>query len=76
MMEHEEVQEEQAELQVEAMVVDNNDAPHIDLEGEREKKVYALIKNRVFEHTKAFDPDFLEKLDMNIDFTNVLHAIG
>ena len=35
-----------------------------------------MIKNRSFGHTRAFDPDLLEKTGMDIDFANVWHAVG
>lgn len=38
---------------------------------EQEKQTYALIKDQVFAHTKAFDPDLLEKTGININFANV-----
>jgi hypothetical protein len=40
------------------------------------RQAYALLNRRDFGHTKAFDLDLLEKKGMNVDFTQVWHAIG
>ena len=37
----------------------------------REHQAYAMIKNRSFGHTRAFDPDLLEKTGMDVDFARV-----
>ena len=43
------------------MEIDEDDAPYLDLQDDRERQAYAMIKNRSFGHTRAFDPDLLEK---------------
>ena len=35
-----------------------------------------MLEHRSFGHTKAFDPDRLEKKVMDIDFANVWHVVG
>ena len=35
-----------------------------------------MIKHRSFGHTRAFDPELLEKTGMDIDFAHVWHAVG
>ena len=35
-----------------------------------------MIKNQRFGHTRAFDPDLLEKIGMDVDFARVWHAVG
>ena len=40
----------------------DEDAPYLQLEGDREMHAYALIKDREFGHTPAYDPDLLEKI--------------
>ena len=35
-----------------------------------------MLERRSFGHTKAFDPDLLEKKVMDIDFANVWHVVG
>ena len=35
-----------------------------------------MLEHRSFGHTKAFDPDLLEKKVMDIDFANVWHVVG
>jgi len=35
-----------------------------------------MIKRRSLGHTRAFDPNLLEKTGMDIDFANVWHAVG
>ena len=73
--EQEELFEEQAaDLQAEDMDIDEDDAPYLDLQDDRE--AYAMIENRSFGHTRAFDPDLLERIGMDIDFAHVWHAVG
>ena len=75
--EQEELFEEQAtEPQAEDMKIDEDDAPYLDLRYDCERQAYAMIKNRSFGHTRAFDPDLLEKTGMDVDFARVWHAIG
>ena len=52
------------------------DAPYLDLRDDRERQAYAMIKHRSFGHTRAFDPDLLEKTGMNLDFARVWHEVG
>jgi hypothetical protein len=33
--------------------------------------INTMLKRQSFGHTKAFDPDLLEKIGMEIDFTHV-----
>ena len=42
------------EVQAEAMEIDEDDAPYLDLRDARERQAYAIIKNRSFVHTRAF----------------------
>jgi hypothetical protein len=72
---HEEEEAMPMESQAEPMEVED-DSPYLDLEGDRELQSYALIKDRVFSHTLAYDPDLLEKIAMDADFLNVWKAIG
>ncbi|RLM64730.1 hypothetical protein C2845_PM16G02610 [Panicum miliaceum] len=58
------------------MQIDDDDAPYLDLQDNREKQAYAILKCWDFGHTKAFDPDLLEKTGMDVDFAHVWHAIG
>ena len=75
--EQDELMEEQAaKLQAEDMEIDDEDAPYLDLRSDRERQAYAMIKRQSFGHTRAFDPDLLEKTGMDIDFANVWHAVG
>ena len=75
--EQEEPMEEQAaELQAEDMEIDDEDAPYLNLRDDRDRQAYAMLKRRSFGHTKAFDPDLLEKTGMGIDFARVWHAVG
>ena len=66
----------QAEPQAEAIEIDAEDTPYLDLRDDRERQGYAILKNRTFVHTRAFDPELLIKTGMYEDFTNVWHAIG
>jgi hypothetical protein len=80
MMDYEEEQkeytEEQAEPQAKDMVMDDNDAPYLNLRDDCKRQAYAILKHRDFGHTKAFDPDLLEKIGMDVDFARVWHAVG
>ena len=66
----------QAEPQAEVIEIDAEDAPYLDLRDDREWQGYAILKNRSFVHTKAFDPDLLIKIGMYEDFSNIWHAIS
>jgi hypothetical protein len=48
---------------------EGDDDPHLDLEGDREMQAYNLIKNHEFIHTPAYDPDLLQKMGMDTEFT-------
>ena len=72
----EQFEEQAAELQAEDMEIDEDDAPYLDLHDDRERQAYAMIKKRSCGHTKAFDPDLLEKIDMDVGFARVWHAVG
>ena len=58
------------------MEIDEDDALYLDLRDDREHQAYAMIKNRSFGHTRAFDPNLLEKIGMDVDFARVWHAVG
>ena len=79
-MDYEEDQEHheemQAELKAEAMKIDEDDAPYLNLRRDHEWQGYAIPKNWSFIHTRAFDPELLIKTSMYKDFANVLHTIG
>ena len=68
----EQYEEMQAEPQAEVIEIDVEDAPYLDLRDDCERQGYAILKNRSFVHTKAFDPDLLIKIGMYEDFSNVL----
>ena len=74
--EQEQYEEVQAELQAEAMEIDEDDAPYIDLRDDHERQGYAILKNRSFIHNRAFDPELLIKTGIFEDFANVCHEIG
>ena len=74
--EEEQYEEMQAELQAEDIEIDAEDAPNLDLRDDRERQGYAIIKNRSFIYTRAFDLELLIKTSMYEDFANVWHAIG
>ena len=58
------------------MEIDEDDAPYLDLQDDRECQAYTMIKNRSFGHTRTFDPDLLKKTGMDVDFARVWHAVG
>jgi hypothetical protein len=80
MMDYEEEQEEQAEvqaeLQAEDMEIDDDNAPYLNLQENCERQAYAILKHQDFGHTKAFDPELLEKIGMDVDFSRVWHTVG
>ena len=53
------------------MEIDEDDASYLDLRDDRERQAYTMIKNRSFGHTRAFDPNLLEKIGMDVDFARV-----
>ena len=57
----EQFEKQAAEPQAEDMEIDEDDVPYLDLRDDRESQAYAMIKNRSFGHTRAFDPDLLKK---------------
>ena len=64
------------EPQAEVIEIDAEDAPYLNLRDDRERQGYAILKNRSFVQTQAFDPDILIKTGMYEDFSNVWHEIG
>ena len=66
----------QAELQAEVIEIDAEDAPYLDLRDDHERQGYAILKNRTFVHSRAFDSDLLIKTGIYEDFSNIWHAIG
>ena len=56
----EQIEEQAEEPQAEDMEIDEDDAPYLDLQDDRERQAYAMIKNRSFGHTRALDLDLLE----------------
>ena len=51
--EEEQNKEVQAEPQAEAMEIDEDDAPYLDLRDDCEQQGYAILNNRSFVHTRA-----------------------
>ena len=74
--EEEQYEEMQAEPQAEDIEIDAEDAPYLNLRDDRERQGYAILKNRSFIHTRAFDPDLLIKIGMYEYFSNVWHGVG
>ena len=62
--EEEQHEEVQAEPQAEAMEIDEDDAPNLDLNDAPERQGNTILKNRSFVHTQAFDPELLIKIGM------------
>ena len=72
----EQFEEQAAEPQAEDTEIDEDDAPYLDLRDDRECQAYAMIKHRSFGHTRAFNPEVLDKIGMDVDFAHVWHAVG
>jgi hypothetical protein len=56
--------------------VEDADASYLDLEGDREMQAYNHVKNCEFIHTPAYDPDLLDKIGMDTEFTTIWKVIG
>ena len=56
--------------------MENDDAPHHDMERGWEMEAYNLIKNHEFDYTPLYDPALLQAIGMDVDFTSILKAIG
>jgi hypothetical protein len=56
--------------------MDDDDAPYLNLQDDRERQAYAILKHRDFGHTKAINPDLLKKTGMDVDFAHVWHTVG
>ena len=67
---------EEEEQEQEQPMEEGDDDPHLDLEGTQETQVYNLIKNHEFVHTPAYDPDLLQKIGMDTEFTTIWKAVG
>ena len=74
--EEEQYEEMQAEPQAEMIEIDAEDASYLNLRDDHERQGYAILKNRSFVHTRAFDLDLLIKTGMYEDFSNIWHVIG
>jgi hypothetical protein len=46
------------------------------LEEDQEIQAYNLIKSHVFIHTPMYNPDLLQKIGMDTEFTTIWRAIG
>ena len=74
--EEEQCEEMQAKPQAEAIEIEAEHAPYLDLQDDHEQQGYAILKNRSFVHTQAFGPELLIKTGMYEDFSNIWHEIG
>jgi hypothetical protein len=75
MHEDEETTPTEAQKQEQPMEVED-DAPYLDLEGNREMQSYALIKDCEFIHMSTYDPDLHEKIGMDVEFTAIWKVVG
>jgi hypothetical protein len=73
---HEDEETVPTEEEQEQEMEEGDDDPHLDLEGDREVQAYNHVKDREFIHTPAYDPDLLEKIGMDTEFTTIWKAIG
>jgi hypothetical protein len=51
-------------------------APYLDLEGDWEIQAYNLVKSCVFIHTPTYDPNLLQKIGIDTEFTTIWRAVG
>jgi hypothetical protein len=68
--------EEQEQEQDQGQPMEEDDAPHLDLERGQEMEAYNLIKNCEFVHTPLYDPALLQAIGMDVEFTSIWKAIG
>jgi hypothetical protein len=73
---HEDEETTPMEAQEQEHPMEKDDAPYINLEGDRVTQAYALIRQRELVHTPAYDPDLLEKIGMDVEFSSIWKAIG
>jgi hypothetical protein len=55
---------------------EDDDASHLNLEGDQDLQAYNHIKNYDFFHTPTYDPDLLTKIGMNAEFITIWKAVG
>jgi hypothetical protein len=73
---HEDEETTPMEAQEQEHPMEEDDAPHLDLEGDQVTQVYALIREREFVHTPAYDTDLLEKIGMDVEFSSIWKVVG
>jgi len=56
--------------------INEADAPFIDLESDREKQAYELLKERVFLHSPTLDHVFLKQIGMDVEFNTIFGQVG
>ena len=70
-----EEQEEEHEHEQE-QPMEEDDTPHLDLEGGREMQAYNLIKNYEFVHMPLYDPALLQAICVDVKIASIWKAIG
>jgi hypothetical protein len=70
---HESMEEDGANPAPMPALEDDSD---LDIQGREERKLYDSLKNRLFAHTKAYDPELLHKIGMESEFTLIWQAVG
>jgi hypothetical protein len=73
---HEDEEAKPTEEQEQEQRVEDADATYLNLEDYWEMQTYNHIKNSEFIHTPAFDPDLLDKIGMDVEFTTIWKVIG
>jgi hypothetical protein len=73
---HEEEETKPAEEEQEQEMEECDDDPHLDLEGDWEMQAYNHVKDSEFIHTPAYDPELLEIIGMDTEFTTIWKVIG
>lgn len=48
----------------------------LDLVSGRERQAYRMLKDRVFAHTRAYDPELARKIGMDVDFGVIWKTMG
>ena len=76
MHEEEETEPTEEEQEQEQEMEKGDDDPHLDLEGGREMQAYNHVKDHEFDHMPVYDPNLLDKISMDTEFTTIWKAIG
>jgi hypothetical protein len=73
---HEDEETMPMEEEQEQEMEEGDDDPHLDLERDQEVQAYNHVMDHEFVHMPAYDPNLLEKIGMDTEFTIKLKVVG